>query len=147
MSELMEYVQNPKKVPGDDMAYAIAQYMEQKMEHTMVAAELPVIVNLLGTERITQADLITTDSKNRLYLWEIKSGYKREKKQGDLLRLKKVPNKRYEHWELQRYYTHLGLEQCGLKIHKSVVLQVYYDNKNIAIKKRPVPKWCKEQLK
>lgn len=147
MSQLMGYVNDRAAVPTDDMAYAVAAFMEEKMEHSLVAVELPVLVELLGTERITQADLITSDAKDRLWMWEIKSGYKREKKQGDMLRLQKVANKRYEQWELQRYYTHLGLEQHGLKIHKSVVLHVYKEGKNIAIKKRPVPKWCNEQLK
>jgi hypothetical protein len=140
-NQLKKYIEK-KKAPTNNLAHGIRVYLEDRMGHTLVAAQVPVLIQALGTERITQADLISQDGQNRLWLWEVKSGYNQRQKQGDLRGLPGIPNREHEHWELQRHYTHLGAIQQGLPIYKSAVLNVYEESDMITVHKRPVPKWC-----
>lgn len=134
------------QMPEDGMAAVLVYYFEKIEGHTIQATEVPCFVQLDGSERITRADVITADAKNRLWMWEIKSGYNRVQKQGDLQGLKGVPNRDNTHWELQRHFTHKGLEACGLDIYKSHVLNIFVEDGEYGVQKRPVPRWCKERL-
>lgn len=139
--QLMKYIASGK-APTNNLANAIRVYLEDHLHHTLVAAQLPILIQLLGTERITQADLISADSQGRLYLWEVKSGYNQRQRQGELRHLPgSVPNREHEHWELQRHYTHLGATQQGLPIYKSAVLNVFEEEEKIAVHRRSVPRW------
>lgn len=130
------------------MAMAIIMHLEDGLGHTLEAAQLPLFVPLgPRDERITQADLITSDLDGRLWMWEVKCGYNRVQKQGNLKRLSNVPNRYHEHWELQRHYTHLGLVKSGLKdLYKSHVMNIFIEDDQYGIQKRPIPKWCNDQL-
>lgn len=140
--QLQEYVKSGRK-PTDTWALCVVQYLEQKMEHEVVATQIPTFVCVSNQERITQADVITKDCKNRLWMWEIKSGWNQANAQGTLKRpLTQVPNKDHNHWELQRHYTHAGLVASGLPIYRSHVLNVFQEDNTIVVDRRSVPKWC-----
>lgn len=133
------------KVPQDPMALAVVHYLERdKPCHVIEACQLPLFVQVGDQERITQADVITSDEKGRLWMWEIKSGWNQAKAQGYLQQLRplKVPSMDHNHWELQRHYTHKGLVESGLPVYKSHVLNVFEEDDRIVIQKRAVPKWC-----
>lgn len=135
------------QIPQDGMAAALVHYFEKTLHHSIQATELPAFVQLgPNDERITRADVITADDKNRLWMWEIKSGYNRVKKQGDLKGLRGIPNKEKTHWELQRHFTHKGLVECGLDLYKSHVLNIFVENDQYGVEKRSVPKWCNTRL-
>ena len=143
--ELQLYVATGK-YPDDEMAKAVCYYLEQHMEHHIQAVQLPLLVMVNKKERITQADVITMDMKGQLWMWEIKSGWNQAQSQGYLqhLRYPKVLNKDHEHWELQRHYTQEGLRHCGLPIHRSHVLNVYFQDDQVAVERRPAANWCKQ---
>lgn len=145
--QLMEYIRVGKE-PKEPLAMAVKQYLETEMNHTIVACQLPLFVQIAEQERITQADVITMDEKQRLWMWEIKSGWNQAKAQGYFqpLRPLKVPNKEHNQWELQRYYTHCGLVESGLPLYRSHVLNVFQEDDHVAIHRRANPKWCKESV-
>lgn len=143
--QLTEYVRSGKR-PRSNMARAIIAYFEEQANQRIVAAQVPLYA-LQGT-RVTQADLIVANPDNSLIMIELKCGYNRSQKQGDLKGLPGVPCRQNEIWELQRHYTHKGLEESGLKLIGSHVLNVYKEGKSgITVKRRKVPKWALEKLK
>lgn len=142
--ELQQYVATGQ-LPQNPMALAIVQYLEQDApRHTIEACQLPLFVQVGDQERITQADVITSDDKGRLWMWEIKSGWNQARAQGYLQQVRhlKVPSKDHNHWELQRHYTHKGLVDSGLPLYKSHVLNVFEEDARVVVQKRSVPKWC-----
>lgn len=141
--QLTDYVASGKK-PRNAHAKALVEYfLHAKMRP--VAAQVPVYVEML--DRITQADLIVENEYGQLLMFEIKSGYNRTQKQGDLKGLPGVPCRQNEIWELQRHYTHKGLVEGGLPIIGSHVVNVYNEGTVITVKKRKVPQWALERLK
>jgi len=142
MKQLMEFISNGTK-PRNALAGAIVHHFRQN-NHSLQAAEVPVYIQSI--DKVTQADLITEDAEGRLWMWEVKSGYNRVQKQGFMMSpLQTVPNRDHEHWELQRHYTHVGLQEQGLALHKSHVLNVYLDkDKRVHVDQRPVAKWIKD---
>jgi hypothetical protein len=140
-NQLKKYVEGGK-APTNNLAHGIRVYLEDRIGHTIVGAQVPILIQVFGTERITQADLISQDGQGRLWLWEVKSGYNQRQRQGELRGLPGIPNREHEHWELQRHFTHLGAIQQGLPIYKSAVLNVYEENDMIVVNKRTVPRWC-----
>lgn len=143
--ELQHYVVSGQ-LPTNRLALAIVQYLEKDTpRHVIEACQLPLFVQVGDQERITQADVITSDEGGRLWMWEIKSGWNQSRAQGNLHQLRplQVPSKDHTHWELQRHYTHKGLVDCGLPLYKSHVLNVFEEDAMVVVQKRSVPKWCK----
>lgn len=124
----------------------ILQELEDEMKHTLVAAELPV--QLVAWRRITQADLITRCPKGKFYMWEIKTGYPIGgfRKQGKFKApLQNVDNTKYNHWELQRHYTHIALKEAGICIHDSGILHVRsHAQKGMICKVLKKPTWTQK---
>ena len=139
--QLSEYVKKGIE-PSETLAQVVVAHLE-RMGHTLQACQVPLYVTVGGSERITQADLISQDQGGRLWMWEVKAGYNRAKPQGTLRGLRGVPSTRHNHWELQRHYTHKGLVESGLPIYRSHVLNVYRESGGfVHAKQRSVPKWC-----
>jgi hypothetical protein len=141
MLQLFSFVKEGKK-PKNAMAAAIVEFFS-RLDHSLQAVELPV--HITNIDRVTQADLITEDTAGRLWMWEIKAGYNRVQKQGNMAKpYDGVPNREHEHWELQRYFTHQGLVEAGLKLYQSRVLNVYRDDQHqIHVVPRQIPNWIK----
>lgn len=143
--QLTEYVRSGKR-PKSAMARAIVAYFEQENNQRIVAAQVPCYA--LHGLRITQADLIVANADGSLLMMEVKCGYNRTQKQGDMKGLPGVPCRQNEIWELQRHYTHKGLVESGLPIVGSHILNVYKEGKNgITVRKRKVPQWALQRLK
>jgi len=143
--QLTEYVRSGKR-PRSNMARAIIAYFEESAQQRIVAAQVPLYA-MQGT-RVTQADLIVANADGSLVMIELKCGYNRTQKQGDLKSLPGVPCRQNEIWELQRHYTHKGLVESGLPLIGSHILNVYKEGKDgITVKRRKVPKWALEKLK
>lgn len=143
--QLTEYVRTGKK-PRHAMARAIVSYFEDQCNQRIVAAQVPLYA--LHGSRITQADLIVANADGSLVMIEVKCGYNRTQKQGDLKGLPGVPCRQNEIWELQRHYTHKGLVESGLPLIGSHVLNVYKEGKEgITVRKRKVPQWALQKLK
>jgi hypothetical protein len=121
-----------KVAPTHRMAIAIMEHFRINKQ-TLQACQVPCYVNLL--QCMTQADVITRDSRGNLYLYEIKTGYPIGgfHKQGVLRNIPStgvasatgIPNTKMNHWQLQLRYTQLALEQHGVHIHRAYILQVY----------------------
>ncbi len=143
--QLTEYVRTGKK-PKNAMARAIVAYFEKENNQRIVAAQVPLYA--LHGLRITQADLIVANPDGSLLMMEVKCGYNRTQKQGDMKGLPGVPCRQNEIWELQRHYTHKGLVESGLPIVGSHILNVYKEGKDgITVRKRKVPQWALQRLK
>lgn len=140
-----------KKIKLNQYARGVVKFWK-KYKHELVASQLPVHIKELNC--ITQADFFTI-KKNKLYMWELKTGYPvgAYSKQGYLsYPFNKEPSHIYNHWELQKHYTHLGFKARGLNIHKSYILNVYREEKNnkngkktlkTTVKIRETPSWLK----
>lgn len=139
--QIEEYAKSGKR-PKIAMAKALVSFWEDHMEHKIEAAQVPCHIRELGV--VTTADVITSDSENRLWMWEVKAGYNQAQKQGSMNYLPGVPCRPHEHWELQRHYTHKGLVECGLPIFASHVVNVFREKEAITVKKRKVPKWTEK---
>lgn len=115
------------------MTKHLVDYFKER-GHTLQAAQLPVRVARYNC--VTQADCITVDSENRLWMWEVKTGgvginVTRGKGMFSAP-LSDIKVSLYGTWELQRYWTQRALRESGIPIHKSHVLNVYYDTKKDA---------------
>ena len=142
--QITEYVKSGK-TPRNNMAKAIVAYFK-KSNQRIVAAQVPLFA-IFGT-RITQADFIVQDKDSgKLIMIELKCGYNRTQKQGFLKGLPGVPCRQNEIWELQRHYTHRGLEESGLELIGSHVLNVYKEGDGVTVKRRKVPEWALQKLK
>ena len=68
--EIFNLIKNPtKSKPKNDHTKALLSYWES-IGHNLQAAQVPVFIKKLNC--CTQADVITQDSENRLYVWEVK---------------------------------------------------------------------------
>ena len=120
----------PKKFHA--MTDAVMKQINE-MGHVLQCAQLPVYVKEF--KKITQADFITLDpSTNRLHMWELKTGftpgmYTTRGKGHFSKELSGVKCTKYGIWELQRYWTHRSLQEAGLEVAASNVIQVYKDTK------------------
>lgn len=152
---LTNYVKTQKR-PKHKMTIAIINFIEQNMEHTIVGAQLPTYIKEFRC--ITQADLITIDKLNRLWMIEIKTGYPRggyrKKGNGMLTNIPskgQIPSTVYNHWQLQCHYTAKGLKECGLPLYNSCIVQAFNERKRgepvkVTVKKLETPKWIKKYL-
>ncbi len=138
--QIQLYIKNGKK-PKNKLALALVVYLEEKCNHTLQAAQVPLFIKDFGG-KITQADIITQDDKGKLYMVEVKSGYNQVQAQGTLKGLD-APNNVKNQWELQRHYTHKGLVECGLPLAASYILNVYQEGDGVTVKKRKNPSWVK----
>lgn len=140
--EIFEHVRQTRPV-RHWMAIALVQYFENKLEHVMVASELPVYVKQLDC--VTQVDLITWDPKNKkLHMWELKCGRGANKRYKNPI-MKQIPNTTRNHAEFQRHFTCLGLIYGGVKIdlRNSHVINIYREKgrKTPIINIRKHPAW------
>lgn len=142
--------QRPKRL--NKLAASLMKHLED-LGHSPQAAQLPVLIPNTRPYRVTQADLITKDGFNRLWLWEIKTGFpvggfrKQDvfqhgivDKNGDA-----VPCTKYNIWQLQLHFTRQALESAGIEIAEARVIQVH-EVKNKAepqIKIHAQPEWVK----
>lgn len=102
--------------------------------HILQAAQVPVQVRPLL--RITQADFITLHAESgELHMWELKTGYTpgmyttTGKGTFKGSHLEDVKCSKYGIWELQRYWTCRALQDAGVPIAQSHVINVYEDTK------------------
>lgn len=130
--------------PGNVLARRVLHYLLKEQGHTLQACQVPVFVKRYKC--VTQVDLLTLDAKDRLWMWELKTGYPNMRSQGTLKKLD-VRNSRLSHWELQRHYTALALKQHKVNVYKSAVLHVYSEYKPkekrtvVSIKARRAASW------
>jgi hypothetical protein len=148
--QIEAYIVNGKR-PGHRFARKVIKFLEKEKNHTILACEVPVYVSKLGCA--TQADIITSDPKQRLWMWELKCGSPNTRSQGKLRPpLNSIGNSRLAHWELQRHFTFISLVEGGVNLYKSAVLQVYDEYKKstkqkvVSVKARLPSKWAREKL-
>lgn len=115
----------------------------EKRGHILVATQLPV--HLSRIRRMTEADVITLDKQTgQLHMWEIKTcgvGLKQVKGNFEAP-YQHVKCTLYNQWELQRHYTHQGLEDGGLLLKASHVLHATEQrNGQISVIARPNADW------
>ena len=114
--------------------------------HTFVASQLPVRIDYW--DRATQADLITRDKRGRLWMFEVKTGFPVGgfSKKGKLKApLSAVDSTIYNHWQLQRHYTHQGLLVNGLQIAESRIIHAQlHRKKGIVCEIKPNPSWTEK---
>jgi len=128
------------------MTDKLIEYWTKRIKHTMQVAQLPVMIGELGC--MTQVDVVTRDKHGELHMWEVKTGFPPggARKKGFLSKTK-IPNTLYNHWELQRHYSWVGMNQGGIdiKYENTHVINIYMEaknGKNVAhIQSRPHPKW------
>lgn len=140
---------NYTKTPKHKMTLAIIAYIEETMEHRIVGSQIPCFISDLNC--VTQADLITVDDKQRLWMLEIKTGYPvRRRNMGVIAHVEgNVPNTTLNHYHLQRHFTVKGLRESGLNIFKGCIIHAFNDAKNpegITVKKLSNPKWVDKML-
>lgn len=147
--QIEAYMVDRSKKPRHRFAKHVVHFIEQEKGHSLVATEVPVYVDAL--QCITQADIISQDNKGRLYVWELKCGQPNVGSQGFLRGgLDQIKSTRLNHWELQRHFTTLALEESGVKIHKSYILQVFdhyqreKKEKVVRVKARNPAAWTKK---
>jgi len=140
--EIFNLINNPKKKPRNSHTKALVSYWES-IEHTLQAAQVPVFIKKLNC--CTQADVITQDKEGRLFLWEVKSGFNNSQKQSLLRNIEAVvPNCEKNHWQLQRHYTTEGLNDFGLNIEGSQIINVYGEKNDMTVKRKKNPIWCQK---
>jgi hypothetical protein len=122
------------------------------MGHTLQAAQLPVVI--MQWNRLTQADMITSDAQGRLWLWETKTGVPvgATRKNGTfaLAPFEGVPCTKYAQWQLQLYFTRQALEtSAGLQIYEARVIQIYSEKGRAEpiIKVHEQPSWIPRQAR
>ena len=148
--EIEHFVSGSKTRPSHRFSRQVIKYIIKELGHAFQACEVPVWIEPL--QCMTQADILTQDSKGRLWMWELKCGSPNMRAQGQLRGLREVKNSRLNHWELQRHYTSLGLIEQGVPIYKSRVLQVYDQYKSelkqkvVTVKARNPAPWTKTKL-
>jgi len=146
-SQLLHYVHVGKKPKRcSKMTSALLDYWNSK-GHVLQASQLPVVLRTWN--RMTQADVITKNkSTGELCLWEVKTGIpvggfrKQDNFNGILSDVKCT---KYNIWQLQLHYTRKGLQDEGLLISESNVIQVYSTkDKGVQVKVHPEEKWLKK---
>lgn len=113
--------------------------------HKLVTAQLPVIVRDFST-CMTQADIITMDRNNHLWLWEVKTGMPVgfHLKKGFLHHVdgEPVPCTGMEKWQLQLIYTQRAVCNAGIPIRHARVIQVHEQrNGPVVVKVHEPPRW------
>ena len=148
--QIERYISKGKK-PSHRFAKHIVKFLERQKQHSIVACEVPVRIDTL--QCVTQADILSQDSKGRIWVWELKCGSPNTRAQGKLKSpLHDIGNSRLSHWELQRHFTTLGLIDSGVNVYRSAILQVYdqYNRQTkctqVKVKVRNPAKWAKERL-
>jgi hypothetical protein len=133
-------------LPEHCFAQAVIDFLEKTKKHHLVASEVPIRVKKLDC--ITKADILSQDSRGRLWLWELKCGYPNIGARGKLCYpLHSVPNTRFNHYELQRHFTAQAFIASNVNIYKSAVLHVYTKkDKGVQVKIRPAASWTKKHL-
>ena len=137
---------NKKKRPKKlhKLTSAIVDKLEEQ-GHIFVASQLPV--NIDYWNRATQADLVTRKN-GQLWMFEIKTGFPVGgfSKKGKLKPpLSRVDSTIYNHWQLQRHYTHQGLLVNGLQITESRIIHAkFHRKKGIVCEIKSNPKWTEK---
>lgn len=149
--QIQRHMLDPTYEPTNPLAQGLLVFWKHN-SHLLQVAQVPVPVKCFGI--ITQADVITVDSSNKLWMWEIKCGYPPLSRQSvPFLRglaKEKAANNTFNHWELQRHFTAKGLVSSGVPLKGSHVLHVYEEwhkekrKKVIQVKRRPIPKWTQK---
>lgn len=132
----------PRKRPWDPLTLAIIRYFKCK-GHVIVATQVPVLLRRI--KRMTEADVLTVDVDGKLYMWEIKTAgvaLTRGKTSFEPP-IESVPCNKVNQWELQRLYTHRGMVEEGLNLHKSHVLHACMKHGRPCVRAMPHPKWLK----
>ena len=111
------------KLPRHRLAKTLVKYWTITLGHTIEITQLPVNVTSLGC--LTQADVITKNSDNELFIWEVKTGKPALRRIKDRTKLRgtnieSVPN---NHAHLQCHYTWMGVKDA-LKIPQKNVFVV-----------------------
>ncbi|MDB9801283.1 hypothetical protein OAB94_02780 [Flavobacteriaceae bacterium] len=120
---IFKYIANGTK-PRQWMAKMLIRFWEVTIEHTLQVTQLPVYIDSLKCA--TQVDVITKSKDGKLYLWEVKTGFP----PGGALKkgvfMKNIPSTIYNHWELQRHFTCIGLlDHIDILLENSRVINVY----------------------
>ena len=130
---------------------AILNHLENELGHTLQASEIPVFIP--GWSIVTQADLITMDKAGKLGMLKIKAafpsaGYRTQKQEPNMRPpLQAVKSTKYNHWQLQREYTHRALVNAGVQIEESRIIQVKTDKRKeqgLVVNVLPNPVWTKK---
>ena len=135
--ELSMVVEGRQKKKWHPFTLEIQKYWSLK-GYTPIAAQLPVVVS--GSTRMTQADVILKDSKDRLWMHELKTGHVAVGivKGSFAAPFQSTPCSKGNQWDLQRHFTEMSLKERGLPLYGSRVLHVYEDKKRgIIVKERP----------
>lgn len=113
------------------MTSCLLAYWESK-GHRLVACQVPVRVRDFFM-CMTEADVLTTDSAGRLWLWEVKTGAPVgfHRRQGTLQHVRgaEVPCNGQALWQLQLHYTRRALEAAGVAVANARVIQVHGQRK------------------
>lgn len=140
---MMECSAKPKK-KKHVLTKALIDYWTQA-GHTIVRCQLPVIVRDF-VMCMTQADVITMDRNNHLWLWEVKTGMPVGfyRKNGVLKHTtgEPVPCTGMEVWQLQLLYTQRAVCTAGIPIRHARVIQVHEQRDGpVVVKVHEPPKW------
>lgn len=138
---------NYTKVPKHKMTNAIIRYIEDTLKHRIVGSQVPCFLKDMNC--VTQADLISVDDKQRLWMLEIKTGYPvRRRNTGTIAYTQEsVPNTTLNHYHLQKHFTVKALRESGLDIYQGCIIHAYNERckedgtMGITVKKLSNPKW------
>lgn len=135
----------PKK--PHKMTSALLNFWKEAGE-TLQAAQVPVVLTT-AQSRMTQADVITKDSKGRLILYEIKTGapvgFHIAQDTFQVEHVSDIKCTKKHIWQLQLAYTRMALEKSGVPIHASYVLQIYqHKQQGLVIDPQTPPGWTQK---
>lgn len=117
----------------------------KNMGHTLARCQVPVLVRQFHC-CMTQADVITMDSENKLWLWEVKTGAPIgfHHRHGDLHHVSgdPVPCNGMAQWQLQLEYTRRALMNANIPISHAHIIQIHDQRKGpTLIKVHPQSDW------
>jgi hypothetical protein len=136
-----------RKPPKNALALALIEYWDAN-NFQLIAAQVPTYVRQFDC--VTQCDVLAYNASDQtLWMFEVKTGYPTGgfRKKGTLNTegaVGDVPSTVYNHWQLQRHFTHIGLVDYGLDVKESRVIQVFKRKKKIVVKVHENPGWCEE---
>jgi hypothetical protein len=130
-----------------DMTQRLLDYWRDAGE-TLQAAQVPVPMTL-AQRKMTQADVITRDSKGRLILYELKTGAPVgfSTAQGTLSEdhVANVKCTKETIWQLQLAYTKMALIAAGVDIFAARVIQIFEKkHQGLFVKIYPEAKWTSQ---
>ena len=109
------------------MTQRLMEFWADMGEH-LQASQVPVQLTL-SKIKMTQADLITRDAQGRLILYELKTGapvgFSVQQGTFSVKEARHIKCTKQNIWQLQLTYTRMALEQAGIPIHASRVIQIF----------------------